>query len=201
MLRPYIALFLEFFYPALVPATLEIRIQPLVQDVDALLFAHELRRQHKDVRIPMLARQLGYLLIPCQRRTHVGEAVGRVRHAQTCTTSEHSALHFARAYRTRDRLGIVRIIVRRVELLGPDVDGLVTKLLQLVDESVLETEPDVVGTDINLLSHRSFPPLLQRKRRACHPERSARHARAAKDLLLKQSRSFAPAALRMTTSP
>src|SRR5258705_2240680 len=170
MLRPYIALFLEFFYPALMPATLEIRFQPLVQDVDSLLFTHELRRQHQDVRIPMLGLQLGYLLIPCQRRTHVREAVGRVRHAQTCTTSEHSALHFARAYRTRDRLGIVRIVVRRIQLLGSDVDRLVSEFLQLVDKPVLEIEPHMIRPHVNLLSHRSFPPLLQRKQRACHPE-------------------------------
>src|SRR6267142_2004010 len=184
MLRPYPSLFLEFFYPALVPATLEIRIQPFVQDVDPLLFAHKLRRQHEDVRIPMLARQLRYLLIPCQRRTHAGVAVGCIRHAQTCTTSEHPPLHFSTTHSLGDGLGVVRIVVRRIQLLGPHVDRLVTKLLELVNEPVLEIEPHVVRTHKDLLSHRSFPPLLPRKLRACHPERSARNARGAKDLLL-----------------
>src|SRR5205823_11165234 len=47
----------------------------------------------------------------------------------------------------------------------------------------------------------------QKRAPACHPERSARNARVAKDLLLggeheggTESRSFAPAALRMTGS-
>src|SRR5258705_7040473 len=137
------------------PSPFKRRVQPAMQDIDPLLFTHKLRRQHQDVRIPMLARQLGYLLIPCQRRTHVGVAVGRVRHAQTCTTSEHSALHFARTYRTRDRLGIVGIVVGRVELLGPNIDGLVPELLQLIHKPVLEVEPDVIGSYVDLLSHRT----------------------------------------------
>src|SRR6266566_9161834 len=49
----------------------------------------------------------------------------------------------------------------------------------------------------------SYLFFLKTRRRACHPERSARNARVAKDLLLAlgiESRSFAPAALRMTGS-
>src|SRR5213592_339442 len=177
------ASFVDFLHAALVAPAFERGIQPFVQDVDSLLFTHKLRRQHQDVRIPMLARQLSYLLIPCQRRTHVGIAVGRVRHAQTCTTSEHPPLHFSTTHSLGDRLGIVGIVVRRVELFGAHVDGLVPKLLELVYQPVLEVEPDVVGSNKDLLSHRSFPPLLPRKPRACHPERSARNARRARDLL------------------
>src|SRR6266481_6871534 len=97
--------FINFLDPPLMAPAFEPGLQPLVQDIDPLLLTHELRRQHQDVRIPMRPGQLRYLLVPCQRRTHVGVAVGCVRHAQTCTTSEHSALRFARTYRTRDRLG------------------------------------------------------------------------------------------------
>src|SRR5204862_2135076 len=54
------------------------------------------------------------------------------------------------------------------------------------------------------LGERNIPLLLvfpHESERACHPERSARNARVAKDLLsflVSNSRSFAPAALRMT---
>src|SRR5258706_7031564 len=95
----------------------------------------------------MLARQLRYLLVPCQRRAHVGEAVGGVRHAQTCTTSEHSALHFPAAHGLRDRLGIVRIVVRGVQLLRPHVDRLVAELLELVHEAVF------FSSDYTVLPH------------------------------------------------
>src|SRR6266545_757772 len=93
--------FVDFLHSPLMAATFEPSFQPLVQDVDPLL------------------------LTPCQRRPYSGEAVGRIRHAQTCTTSEHSALHFSTADGARDGLGIVGIVVRRVELLRPDVDWLV----------------------------------------------------------------------------
>src|SRR6266478_2330779 len=103
----------------------------------------------------MLARQLRYLLIPCQRRTHAGVAVGCIRHAQTCTTSEHSPLHFSTTDSLGDGLGVVRIVVRRIQLLGPHVDRLVAELLELVYQAVLEIEADVVGTHKDLLSHGS----------------------------------------------
>src|SRR6266568_4182923 len=148
-----LVLFLDFFNPPLVPATLEVRFQPFVQDTDTLFFRDELSRQHKEVRIPMLARQLGYLLIPCQRRPYSGEAVGCIRHAQSCTTSEHSALHFPAAHRLRHRLGIVGIVVGRIELLRPHVDRFVPELFQLVYQPVLEIEAYMVCTHIDLFRH------------------------------------------------
>src|SRR6266516_5588007 len=72
--------------------------------------------------------------------------------------SEHAALHFARAHRTRDRLGIVGIVVRRIQLLGPHIDRLVPELFQLVHEPILQIEPDVVRAYEDLLSHRSLNP-------------------------------------------
>src|SRR6266576_3922232 len=155
--------FVDFLHAALMAPAFERGIEPLVQDVDPLLFAHKLRRQHEDVRIPMLARQLGYLLIPCQRRTHVGETVGRVRHAQTCTTSKHPALHFSTTHRLGHRLGVVRIVVRRVESFWPNIDRLIAELLELVHEAVLEFEPHVIRADENALRQSSVSPWLSQQ--------------------------------------
>src|SRR6266571_532088 len=163
-----LVLFLDFFNPPLVPATLEVRFHPFVQDTDTLFFRDELSRQHKEVRIPMLARQLGYLLIPCQRRPYSGEAVGCIRHAQSCTTSEHSALHFPAADGLRHRLRVVGIVVRRIELPGPHVDRLVPELLQLVHQPVLEVEPHMIGADVDLL-RQSFVSLWQSPRSFAQP--------------------------------
>src|SRR5690349_20932860 len=152
-----LVLWLEFFYPSLMPATFKSSLQPLVQDANPLLLCHELCREHQEIRIAMLARQLRDLLVPCQRRSYLGEAVGCIRHAQSRTTREHSPLHFPAAHRLGDRLGIVRIVVRRIELLGTHIDRLVTHLFELGNEPVLEIKPDVVGSQIDLLTHRSYP--------------------------------------------
>src|SRR3989441_1964636 len=138
--------------------TFESRFQPLVQDVHSLLFTHELRRQDQQIRVPMLPGQLRYLLIPCQGRPHLGEAVRRVRHAQSCTTRQDSALHVATTHGLGNRLSIIGIVIRRVELLRPHIDRLVAELLQLVYQPILEVEPDMIRADIDLLRQSSVSP-------------------------------------------
>src|SRR5207237_1561415 len=82
----------------------------------------------------------------------------------------------------RHRLGVIRIIVGRIQLLGTHIDRLVPQPLQLIDEAVLELEADMIGPDINLLRHRSLTPrsskLLQHNTTACHPERRRREGPA-----------------------
>src|SRR6266850_7377062 len=101
----------------------------------------------------MLARQLRYLLVPCQCRPYLGEPVGCIRHAQTCTTREHATLHLAAAHGLRHRLGIVGIIVGWVQFLWSHVDRLIAELLELVDKAILQVEPTMVGAPIDLFSH------------------------------------------------
>src|SRR6267143_6698747 len=56
---------INFLDPPLMPTAFESGFQQLVQDIDPLLLTHKLRRQDEQVRVPMLARQLRYLLVPC----------------------------------------------------------------------------------------------------------------------------------------
>src|SRR5437762_3394885 len=155
--------FIDLLHTSLMPAAVEASLQPLMQNAYALLFSDELRRQHQQVGVPMLTRQLRYLLVPCQRRTHVGETVGRVRHAQTCTTSEHPPLHFSTTHRLGHRLGVVGIVVRRVEVFRANIDRLIAELLELVHEAVLEFEPHVIRADENALRQSSVSPWLSQQ--------------------------------------
>src|SRR6266487_4599486 len=149
--------FVDLLDPTLMTPTLKGRLQPLMQNTHALFLTDELRWQNYQIRVPVLARQFRYLLIPCQRRPYSGEAVCCIRHAQSCTTSEHSALHFPAAHRLRHRLRVVGVIVRRIQLLRPDINRLIPELLQLIDEPILQIEPDMIGSNIDLLSHGSYP--------------------------------------------
>src|SRR6266516_261305 len=67
--------------------------------------------------------------------------------------SEHAALHFARADRLGDRLGIVGIVVRRIQLLWPDIDRFVAEPLQLVDKPIFQVEADMIGANVDFFSH------------------------------------------------
>src|SRR5881394_74315 len=150
--------FIDLLHTSLMPAAVEASLQPLMQNAYALLFSDELRRQHQQVGVPMLTRQLRYLLVPCQRRPYSREPVGCIRHAQSCTACEHSALHLPAADSLRHGFRIVRIVVRRVESFWPNIDRLIAELLELVHETVLQFEPHVIRADENALRQSSVSP-------------------------------------------
>ena len=139
--------------PAAVPAAGEFGVQPCLEDLHALVFAHEARRKDQDIGVVVLPREPGDLGRPGHRRTHARMPVGGVRHAQPGAAEQHPAAR-ARGARPVDAtcVGEVRI-VRGLGAVGAQIQRLVPQRPELLDQPLLELEAGVVRADGNDFSH------------------------------------------------
>src|SRR3990172_7606787 len=124
-----------------VAAALESGLKPAVQDLHPFLLTHEAGRQDEHIRVVVLARQLGDLGTPDDRRAHARVPVGHVCHAETGPARQDGPLHDATTHGFSRGPRVIGVVVRRVDGLRPHVHRLAPHPLPLRDGPPLWPEP------------------------------------------------------------
>ena len=126
--------------------------QPRLQDLDALVLAHEPRRQDQHVGVVVLPRQPGDLGRPRHRRPDARVPVGGVRHAQPRAAEQHPASRIVPLDASRHRVGKIGI-VDGLGTGGAQVERLVPEGAELLDQPRLQLDAGMVRSDGNDFRH------------------------------------------------
>ena len=153
--RGSFALLIDLLYAAAMAAAGKFRIQPGLQDLDALVFADEASRQDEDVGIVVLAREPGDLGRPGHGRPHSGMTVGGIGHSEPGAAEQHSTPASLVLHLGGDAMSVVRII-SGFGAMGAEIERLVSQRPKLFNQPLLQLEAGVVRSDGNDFGHVSL---------------------------------------------
>src|SRR3989344_840155 len=112
---------------------------------------HETCPDREDICVVVLAREPYDIkraaIEECGARAR--DAVGGHRLALAAPAEHDAAAPLLCRYTPREREDVVRVIVRGVERVWPEIDGFMARLAHALDESLLQLQTRVVACEIN----------------------------------------------------
>src|SRR5262249_3032401 len=132
--------------PPGVPARMELRSQPGLENLDRGLARGDARAEREDVRVVVLAAHTRAERVATRRGAHAGQLVGGHRHPDARAAHEHAARGLAGDHRRADRDGVVGVI-DRLGRLRAEVHDVVAVVDEPCLEIFLQGESRVIGAE------------------------------------------------------
>ena len=125
------------------------RVQPRFQGAHDGLTVKGARGEDEDVRIVVLAGQLGHRLVRHDGRADAGETVRNDAHADAGGAQQHTALGLPLQHRLAHRDSEIGVIIRCGRVERPHVEHLTAAPLQELDKFGLQCHAGVVAPNRN----------------------------------------------------
>src|SRR5271166_846391 len=154
----------NFAQPAQVPLCLaKLRCEKRLHEIPRHLGSYGAATQAEDVHVIVLNALPRREMVVDERGADAPDFVGAHGRTNAAAADRDAAFHFARGHRLREGHHVAGIVVFRVQRIGAEILDLMTRCMELRDESFFQREPTVICRNAHAHVRSSRWPRNQRR--------------------------------------